>query len=53
MSVLEDERDANNDAAYQARRATIETKMSVHRILDHLGLDRVTQAEVDEELDGL
>ncbi|WP_157249876.1 hypothetical protein [Nonomuraea typhae] len=51
LSALEEERDANNETLYQLRRSTVRTELGVNRILEHLGLEKVTDAEVDEELD--
>ncbi|MFI6298665.1 hypothetical protein ACIBEJ_44255 [Nonomuraea sp. NPDC050790] len=40
------------ETQYDLRRSSVKTELGVDRILDHLGLEQVTQAEVDEELGG-
>lgn len=52
MNVLEEARDTHEEAIYKVHRSTVKLELGVDRLLDIVGGRHVTEAEVDEELDG-
>jgi hypothetical protein len=39
------------DTLYKVHRDSVANKLGIHRILDHLQIDRVTEEDVDNALD--
>ncbi|MBB5079977.1 hypothetical protein AB0K48_37210 [Nonomuraea sp. NPDC055795] len=52
VNVLEEARDTHEEAIYKVHRSTVKLELGVDRLLDIVGGRHVTEAEVDEELDG-
>jgi hypothetical protein len=51
LNSIEETLAGHSESIYKLRRGNIENRLGIHRILDHLGLQRVTSEEVDEVLD--